>query len=374
MADRPRKGSGGDPDYDWVYGAGDRNEQDAPEPTRILPQIPPPSGHRPTPAQPAPMQPPPPRRRRRSRVGSGFKLVVALLVLWLIYVVAVPFFAWSQVEKVAFEPDGQRPVDQPGTTYLMVGSDSRADLSPEERRELTAGDHGGALADTIMLLHIGAGPDVMVSIPRDWTVEGRKINGYYRPGDPTALVAAIESETGVRIDEYVEIGLGGVVGVVDAVGGVEICPETDMRDPKAGLDVTEGCQIADGVTTLAYARTRASARGDLDRVGRQREVVAAIGAAVLSPWTVVNPVRWWQLNNSLPGFFVFGDGTHQLDVARWARAMTTIGQGLTCTMPVSDGSATRMHPDRGPALFETIITDSTDQITDELCTPTGLPE
>ena len=36
----------------------------------------------------------------------------------------------------------------------------------------------------------------------------------------------IEQNTGIRIDDYVEIGMGGVAGIVDAVGGIEICPKT----------------------------------------------------------------------------------------------------------------------------------------------------
>ena len=32
-------------------------------------------------------------------------------------------------------PSGDRPGDQPGTTYLLVGSDSRADLTPAERKD-----------------------------------------------------------------------------------------------------------------------------------------------------------------------------------------------------------------------------------------------
>lgn len=301
-------------------------------------------------------------------------MVLALLVLWLVYVVAVPFFTWAEVDKVAFEPTGERPSDQPGTTYLMVGSDSRAGLTPEERRRLRTGNPQSSLADTIMVLHTGSGPDVLISFPRDWTVDGRKINGYYDPGDPTELVAALESQTGIRIDEYVEIGLGGVAGVVDAVGGIEICPEERFQDPKAGLNVKKGCQNADGQVALAYARTRASTFGDLDRVGRQREVVGAIGEKVLSPRSVLDPLRWWELNQAVPDFFAFGDGTSQLAVGRWALAMTRVGESRTCTMPVTSPSATVMDETRARPLFDTIIEDRTGDITDAQCTTTGIAQ
>jgi LCP family protein required for cell wall assembly len=308
-----------------------------------------------------------------SRPRTWITLVLVLILLWVVYTVAVPLFTWTQVEKIAFEPEGERPDDQPGTTYLMVGSDSRAGLSEEERKKFNTGNPESSLADTILMLHTGSGPDVLLSFPRDWIVDGRKINGYYDPGDPTELVAALEQQTGIRIDEYVEIGLGGVAGVVDAVGGIEICPKEAIKDPKAGLDVKKGCQEADGEVALAYARTRATTLGDLDRVGRQREVVAAIGDEVLSPWSVINPVRWWRLNSAIPDFFAFGEGTGPIDVGRWALAIGRIGDGgLTCTMPVTDGSATTLDPERGEPLFDAIIEDRTDDITKAQCTAAGV--
>ena len=56
------------------------------------------------------------------------RYVLLLLLLWLVYLVAVPVVAWNRVDKVDFEPDGDRPGDQAGTTYLLVGSDSREGL------------------------------------------------------------------------------------------------------------------------------------------------------------------------------------------------------------------------------------------------------
>ncbi len=386
MADRPHAGSGdGDRDYSWLYGKDRRQPPaDAPDPTVMLPQQPRPGADAsgsPPPRRPAgpPVAPEPaaPRGRSRfTRVGFWLRLIPVLLVLWLVYLIAVPIWTWTRIEQVAWEPDGERPPDQPGTTYLMVGSDSRANLTPEQRRQYSTGNAQSTLADTIMMLHTGSGPSTLISYPRDWTIDGRKINGYYDPGDPTNLVAVLESQTGIRIDDYVEVGLDGVAGVVDAVGGIEICPDERIKDPKAGLNVRKGCQEADGQVALAYSRTRATTRGDLDRVGRQREVVAAIGDAVLSPWTVINPVRWWQVNNAVPDFFTFGEGTGPFDVMEWALAMSRVGgdNSLTCTMPVTDGSATTMDTSRAEALFDAVIEDRTDDITPQQCTPAGVPE
>jgi LCP family protein required for cell wall assembly len=397
MAERPGgppAGAGGDDrDFDWMYGdrpAGSPPPPPGrPEPTQALPtqprQPPPQQPPRPTPAgaapspynpaaQPPPGGRPPGRRGIWSRPRTWIVLVLALVLLWVVYVVAVPLFTWTKVDKIAFEPDGDRPDEQPGTTYLMVGNDSRAGLTEEERKKFATGNPSSSLADTILMLHTGSGPDVLLSFPRDWIIDGNKINGLWDPGDPTALVKALESETGIRIDEYVEIGLGGVAGVVDAVGGIEICPKEKITDPKAGLDLKKkGCQEADGEVALAYARTRTTTLGDLDRVGRQREVVAAIGKKVLSPWSVINPVRWWRLNSAVPDFFAFGEGTGPIDIGRWALAIGKVGDdGLTCTMPVTDGSANTLDEERGRPLFDAIVEDRTDDITKKQCTKSGV--
>ena len=183
----------------------------------------------------------------------------------------------------------------------------------------------------------------------------------------------IEQNTGVRIDQYVEIGMGGVAGVVDAVGGIDVCPKTNMKDKLAGLNIKKGCQEVDGKTALAYARSRHTAgTGDIDRIRRQREVVASVGSKVLSPWTVVNPVRWWRINHAVPGFFQFGEGMGPVRMGMWATAMTRVdgSKGLTCVVPLQDLEV-HWDPEKAPEMFSKIIDDDTSSIDDDLCSPTG---
>lgn len=344
----------------------------------------------PTPPPPlaygAPQPPPKPRKSGWARPGRYVKIVLALLVLWIVWLVAVPLFAWSRVDKVAFEPEGDRPDDQPGTTYLIVGSDARGDLSEEERRELGTGDAEGMRTDTIMLLHTGAGPNLLMSIPRDTRVtvpgvgENQLVNSAYSTGGPELLAETVEQTTGVRIDHYVEIGFGGFVDVVDAVGGIEICPQQAIDDPKAKLDVKKGCQEADGAKALGYARTRAVG-DDFGRVTRQREVVAAIGSKVATPWSVLNPFRYWKLNLAAPGAIAVGEGMNSWEAAAFASAMTnTTGDaGRTCTLPsvyqdVNGDGVNDVVIDSGRAdqLFDLIIEDRTDDITNDICDAKGL--
>lgn len=298
---------------------------------------------------------------------------------WLIFMIAVPLWAWGRVDNVKAFPANGRPGEQPGTTYLIIGSDSRADLTPEQRKELGTGGDVGQRTDTIMLLHTGSGPNLLMSIPRDSIVEipgngVTKVNAAYAFGGQKLLVRTLENETGIRIDHTVEIGLGGFVDVVNAVGGIEVCPTEAMKDPLANLDIKKGCQPADGKTALGYARSRHTSQlGDIDRARRQREVVSAVGSKAVSVWSVVNPVRYYRLNAAMPGFVKVSDGTQPWNLAQFALAMRSVDgtSGMTCGVPISD-LAVNWDPDRSAQLFELIKTDETDSIPKNLCTPSGL--
>jgi len=300
-------------------------------------------------------------------------------LLWLVFLTAVPLWAWSQVTKVDAEPDGQRPDSQPGSTYLLVGSDSREGLTARERRQLGTGKAEGRRTDTIMLLHTGRGPSLLLSIPRDSIVDvpghgTTKVNAAYAFGGPELLTETLESETGIRIDNYIEIGFGGFVSLIDAVGGIEICPDQPMKDPLANLDIKTGCQEADGKTALGYARSRhTSTLGDIDRARHQREVVGAVGSEAMSPWSILNPVRYFRLASSGAQSLAVGEDTGPIDTARFAIAMTRVGgdNGLTCTVPIVD-LAVHWDRDRALELFELVKEDRTADISNDLCRPSGL--
>jgi LCP family protein required for cell wall assembly len=335
------------------------------------------SATRPT---PPPLAPTPGQRSgRRFRFRFRFRYVFLLLLLWLVFLVVVPLIAWNKVSKIDAMPTGDRPGDQPGTTYLLVGSDSRAGLSAEERKELNTGAAGGQRTDTIMVLHTGSGPNLLMSIPRDSLVPipghgTTKINAAYAYGGPQLLIRTIETTTNIRIDSYVEIGFGGFVGLVDAVGGIEICPKEDMVDADADLRIKKGCQDVDGEVALAYARSRhAQQLGDLDRAAHQREVVAAVGKEAVSPLSIINPFRWWNLNMAAADFVAIDDQTGPLTAGKFAVAMTQIGgeNSLTCGVPISD-LAVHWDQARADQMFQHIQQDDTASIGKDLCTPSGL--
>lgn len=392
----------GDREYGWLYGGGsDDDDADQPtqairrppasdpEPTRVMPTMGREAARGSDPARratrPEPRRTPPPTKPARAG-GSGrgrgaWGWAKLVLLLWLVFLLAVPLWAWTRVDKVDAEPSGGRPADQPGTNYLLVGSDSREGATKKELRELGLGmNETGQRTDTIMLLHVGDGPNVLLSIPRDSIVDipgqgTTKINAAYAFGGPELLVRTVEQNTGLYIDNYVELGFLGLVDIVDAVGGVEICPKTAMRDPKAKLRIKRGCQEADGPTALGYARSRQlSNLGDIDRARRQREVVSAIGAKAKSPLTVLNPIRYFRTGKASSEAFGVGENVGPFDLLRFAFAMTRVDgeSGLTCSMPIAD-LAVNWDADRASRLFRLLKQDRADDIKKSLCGPSGLP-
>ena len=323
MPDRPRNGGPEDgPDYNWLYGKGGKPRGPAGHPPGPAPAAAADAGSRRDPGDARPAAPDPAQRphhpadpapgratarpaarragrqpvakRRRFRV----RYVFIVLLLWLVYLVdRCRSWPGRTSRRSSGSRTAQRPDDQPGTTYLLVGSDSRAGLSKEERKELSTGNAGGGRTDTIMLLHTGSGPNLLLSIPRDSIVDipghgTTKINAAYAFGGAPAAGARPSSRTpGSGSTSTSRSAWAGVAGLVDAVGGIEVCPKENMKDKLAGLNIKKGCQEVDGATALGVRALAARVRRSATSTGsaRQREVVAAVGSAVLSPWTRPQP-------------------------------------------------------------------------------------
>ncbi len=300
-------------------------------------------------------------------------MVLALLLV-VLYPVALLAVGWTSLNRTAALGDDAAAT--PGRTYLVVGSDSRAGLTAAQRKKLRTGTAAGQRTDTILLLHVpsGGGPTVLMSVPRDSYVaipgRGRnKINAAFALGGPKLLAQTVEENTGIGVDDYVEIGFAGFADMVDAVGGVEICPKRAIDDRRAGLDIPKGCQQADGATALGYARARYSdPRGDLGRVERQRELLAAIVTKATRPTTLVNPFRTFPLASSGAGALTVDEGTGPLALTRFLLGMKSSAgsSGVSLTVPVS-GEATRgragsvvlWDQTKSAAVFDAIKRDDT---------------
>ncbi|ADB30309.1 cell envelope-related transcriptional attenuator [Kribbella flavida DSM 17836] len=292
---------------------------------------------------------PPVRPKKR---GNWFGRILGLVVLlFLLTLVCVPLYAWGRIDKVDAAPAGKRPADAAGTTYLMVGSDSREGLSTEDKRKLGTGSVGGKRTDTIILLHVPeSGPPALISVPRDsWlSVPGKgkeKVNAAYGNGNPKLLIQTLENYTGLRIDHYVEIGFGGFASIIDSVGGVDVCLPKAMKDQKAHINLPAGCQELDGPKALGYVRSRyADRQGDLGRANRQREVIGLVADKAVSWKTFVNPFRYYSIGTSSADALTVDEEMGPVDLAKFALAMRKVaggGEGVSLTLPIADADARR---------------------------------
>ena len=309
----------------------------------------------------------PPKVRRRGRWRRRITIALTLIVIALI---GFGVYLDQNLNRVAALP-ADSAAESSGTNWLIVGSDSRADLSAEEEERLGTGDAAGQRTDTIMLLHSGSSGSVLVSLPRDSYVPipgkgSNKLNAAYAFGGAPLLIQTVENATGLRIDHYAEIGFGGFVGAVDAVGGVDLCVPQAIKDPKAALDIKAGCQELDGATALGYVRTRATAGSDFDRVQRQREFLSALIAKATSVGTLANPFRIVPLADSVTGLITVDDSDHIWNVAQLGLAMKGVTNGgIATTTPVGGTptiggqSVVKWDKDRASALFAALQKDET---------------
>ncbi len=307
------------------------------------------------------------RPRRPRRVLLVLAAVLALVLAW-----PVGLAVWAN-GKIQHAPALSGAPGTPGTTYLLAGSDSRGDGGIPQDGTV------GARTDTIMVLDVPpSGPTSLISLPRDTYVDipghgHAKLNAAFAYGGPALLVSTVESITGLTIDHYVEIGLGGLEKIVDAVGGVQLClsPPVDkvdfpVNDPDSGLVwAAPGCQTVDGQVALAYSRMRKADReGDIGRARRQQRVIAALTTTIASPSLVLHPSEQIALIDAGTGALVLSDGSSALDLARMALAFrsATGPGGVRGTPPIKNpdyrpggvGSTVLLDPEKAPAFWRSV--------------------
>ena len=147
------------------------------------------------------------------------------------------------------------------------------------------------------------------------------------------LAKTVEQVTGIRLDHYMEIGFSGFVGIVDAVGGVNICVKQPINDPKAGINLKAGCQDMSGATALGYVRTRATgAIPDFERTQRQRQFFSAVVQKAAGVGTLVNPFTSVPLALSAADSVAVDSGTGLFDLLSVGMAMK--GNPVTTAVPI----------------------------------------
>jgi LCP family protein required for cell wall assembly len=248
----------------------------------------------------------PTRPRRPGRSARGRRRNLIITGLMSAVVLAGTGVVWATPRQIGTVDAGVAESAPLGAmNILLVGVDKRDDLTRKQQNQLKLGREVGQRTDTMMVIHLSESHDrvTVVSLPRDtWlTVPGKgdhKINSAYQYGGPKLAVQTVQQATGLTINRYIEVNVLGFMDVVDSLGGVTVCTPVPIDDPKTGLHLTAGTHELQGVQALGYARTRATARSDLDRIDRQQQVISALMNRALSAGTLANPARLASFVNS----------------------------------------------------------------------------
>jgi len=182
---------------------------------------------------------------------------------------------------------------------LVAGVDLRSGLTRFQQARLHVGTVSSSNSDTMMIVHVPADHSSVsvVSLPRDsWVaIPGHgmnKINAAFGLGGPKLMVRTVEQDTGLTINDYVEVDFLGFVKVINALGGVNICLPYAVNDPYSGLRLSAGKHHVGGLTALEFARDRHSfALSDLARISDQQQLLSSMLSEAISSGTIANPVR-----------------------------------------------------------------------------------
>jgi LCP family protein required for cell wall assembly len=266
-----------------------------------------------------------------------------------------------------------RPAPGSGTNWLIAGSDSRQGLTKKQERRFSTGaldNTGFGRSDTIMVLHIPAsGKPLLISFPRDSYVHipgygMNKINAAYSFGGPALLAKTIQSDTGLYINHFMDIGFGGFVRVVNAVGGVRMCLQHGLNDRASGLHLHKGCQVLNGGDALAYVRDRHNfATQDLQREQDQRIFLKALLSKMTSTGVLLNPFAALPAASNAVGTLAVDKGTSLYQLFGVAEAMRN---PQTTTVPIANanyvtsaGDAVQWNSSQTKTLFNDLQTGQT---------------
>ncbi|MFV2018025.1 LCP family protein [Micromonospora sp. LOL_023] len=315
------------------------------------------------------------RRARMRRRHPERNALLAVLVGLLLISAAVVVLSRTVVDRyTATVPvadlfgDGSSASAPPGkltgpVNVLLVGIDRPADQPERTPR-----------ADTVLVVHIPAelSRAYLISLPRDLLVEipafgvsghpggvdrinaamayGSRVPGAGKP-DPVAgfqlLAATVSARTGIeQFDAGVIVNFAGLERLVDAIGGVRMHIDSDVRSrhrqPDGRLrpsnpdgpgyagpqaEYRQGEHRLSGWQALDYVRQRESLPdGDYGRQRHQRQLVRALAEQVLTRDLITDPTRLGAVLEATGDAVVVGTrGRSVLDFALGLRRLRADG-------------------------------------------------
>ena len=242
------------------------------------------------------------RQNRRSGMHPVFKVMIALLLIFILIVGGLIAYVYFQIRSTAnnmydAEFEGSQSNLREAQVEISEGEPVSVVLfgtdNDEARNEVMMGQR----SDTIMVVTLNpdSGEGRIVSIPRDTRAEivGRdtveKINHAYAYGGPMMAKDTVENFLDVPMDYFVSINMDGFTNIIDEVGGITVTSNDTFE--QSGYSFVSGeTYEMDGDMALAFSRARydPGSGGDAGRQQRQQQIVQAIASELLSVQTVTN--------------------------------------------------------------------------------------
>jgi LCP family protein required for cell wall assembly len=272
---------------------------------------------------------------RRGVIAIAAGLVVILALGVLAYVKLNGNIHQLDVSKLL----GQRPQTNVAVNkltnlkpmnILVIGSDTR-DLGTS-----SFGTTPGARSDTTLILHLSGDrrSAVVVSIPRDSMTRAprdcknpkssvadgpiRMWNANYSLGGPACLIRTVEGTTGIFIDHFMVVNFVGFQSMVDALGSVEVCVPTAIKDPLSHLDLPAGRSRVTGQEALAFVRVRHNIGdgSDLGRIARQQAFLSSMVQEATSTNLLLRPDKLFRFLDAATKSLTTDPGMANLNALR----------------------------------------------------------
>jgi LCP family protein required for cell wall assembly len=338
-------------------------------------------------------------RRWPRRLLIGLNIFVALCIVAAGSGYLYLRWRFGQINTVSFA-DGVLDDETKGEpmNVLMVGSDTRANLSAAECRRHCVDENGnrvtGQRSDTLMILHADpeAGRGAILSIPRDlWvpiagTGRNQRVNTAFENG-PQQLIQTLTAALGIQIDHYVEVDFVAFRALVDAVGGVPIYVPAPARDRYSDLSIPEpGCVTLNGDQALAWVRSRhfqyyesgrwrEDPRSDFGRILRQQDFIRRLMKRAISKG-IRNPIRLNRMISIATKNLTIDDAMSTKDIFRLGSQFRSLDPASVqmYTLPVVNanvGGAQVLRLDQAKAAA--LIAEFNGQTDDEQPPPDVLP-
>ncbi|GHA94282.1 LCP family protein [Streptomyces termitum] len=244
---------------------------------------------------------------------------------------------------------------------LVIGTDKRTGDGNGGYGDKNSAGH----ADTTILFHVSKDRTnaTAVSIPRDLvttipecqtrqpdgkilTIPGQRKERFnvslgQAGRDPGCTMRTVEEITGLAMDHFMMVDFNAVKELTTAVGGVKVCVDKPVDDPKSHLKLPAGESTVQGEQALAFVRTRSSFgnRSDLDRIKIQQQFLGSMIRQMKSNETLTSPTKLYDLASAATNALTVDKGIGSLgklqDLAGELAGIETKNIAFT-TLPVKD--------------------------------------